>query len=188
MASIGVIFTSTYHTKQLNLWPNSSASRVVNYNQLYACQGDMQSFWRQAEHSWSLTSLSNKPQQTQPRKFSASMPGWIVSQHVQLLFDGENCVLLLCAWKPAFLKSSMLHSVSVSGISVDSAPAMQALWSKGIELDSHPPIHTMFLLVIINAMMNLKQLALCVETNWASVYKLIGQVVDLKWLYLLVQL
>ena len=46
MASIGVIFTSTYHTKQLNPWPNSSASprRVVNYSQLSACQGDMQPF------------------------------------------------------------------------------------------------------------------------------------------------
>ena len=41
MASIGVIFTSTYHTRQLNPWPNSSASRVVNYSQLSACQGDM---------------------------------------------------------------------------------------------------------------------------------------------------
>ena len=37
MASIGAIFTSTYHTRQLNPWPNSSASRVVNYSQLSAC-------------------------------------------------------------------------------------------------------------------------------------------------------
>ena len=44
MASIGVIFTSTYHTKQLNPWPDSSASRVVNYSQLSACQGAMQPF------------------------------------------------------------------------------------------------------------------------------------------------
>ena len=44
MASIGVTFTSTYHTKQLNPWTNSSASRVVNYSQLSACQGDMQPF------------------------------------------------------------------------------------------------------------------------------------------------
>ena len=43
VASIGVIFT-TYHTKQLYPWPNSSASRVVNYSQLSACQGDMQPF------------------------------------------------------------------------------------------------------------------------------------------------
>ena len=44
MASIGVIFTFTYHTKQLNPWPNSSASRVVNYSWLSACQGEMQPF------------------------------------------------------------------------------------------------------------------------------------------------
>ena len=52
-----------------------------------------------------LTSLRNKPQQKQPGQLSASIPGWIVSQCVQLLFDGEKCVLLLCAWKPAFLRS-----------------------------------------------------------------------------------
>ena len=143
--SIGVIFTSTYDTKQLNPWPNSLASGVVNYSQLSDCQGDMQPFEGDLSTRRCLTSLRNKPQQNQPRKLSASMPGWIVSQHVQLLFDGETCVLLLCAWKLVFLKSGhiyvcMLHSLSGSGISVDSAPAMQALWSKGIELDNHLPI------------------------------------------------
>ena len=29
----------------------------------------------------------------------------LVSQRAKLLFDGEKCVLLLCAWKPAFLRS-----------------------------------------------------------------------------------
>ena len=48
----------------------------------------------------------------------------------------------------------MLHSSSGSVISVDSTPAMQALWSKGTKLDSHRPIRTMLVLVIINAMMN----------------------------------
>ena len=48
----------------------------------------------------------------------------------------------------------MLHSSSGSGISVDSAPAMQALWSKDTKLDSHLPIYTMIMLVIINAMIN----------------------------------
>ena len=38
MASIGVIFSSTYHTKQLNLWANSSASHAVKYSWLSACQ------------------------------------------------------------------------------------------------------------------------------------------------------
>ena len=92
MAFIGVIFTTTYHTKQLNPWPKSSASRVVNYSQLSACQGDMKPFEGDPYTRGRLTSLRNKPQQKQPGR-------------VQLLFDGEKCVLLLCAWKPAFLKS-----------------------------------------------------------------------------------
>ena len=44
MTSIGAIFTSTCHTKQLNSWPNSSASRVVIQSQLSACQGKMGPF------------------------------------------------------------------------------------------------------------------------------------------------
>ena len=52
-----------------------------------------------------LTSLRNKPQQKQPGQLSASIPGLIVSQRVQLLFDGEKYVLLLCAWRQAFLRS-----------------------------------------------------------------------------------
>ena len=109
MASIDVIFTSTYHTKQLNPWPNSLASRVVNYSQLSACQVDMQSFEGDPYSRGRLTSLRNKPQQKQPGQLSASIPGWIVSQRVQLLFDGEKCVLLLCAWKLAFLRSGHIY-------------------------------------------------------------------------------
>ena len=111
MASISVIFTSTYHTKQLNPWPNSSASRVVNYSRLSACQGDMQPFKGDPYIRGRLTSLRNKPQQKQPGQLSASIPGWIVSQHVQLSFDGEKCVLLLCAWKPAFLRSGHIWCI-----------------------------------------------------------------------------
>ena len=58
MASIGVIFTSTYPTKQLNPWPNSSVSRVVNYSELSACQGDMQPFEGYPYTRGRLTSLS----------------------------------------------------------------------------------------------------------------------------------
>ena len=104
MASIGVIFTSTYRTKWLNPWPNSSASRVGNYSQLSACQGDIQPFEGHMHTRGFLTNLSNEPQQKQPGKLSASIPDSIVSQRVQLLFDGEKCVLLLCEWKLAFLK------------------------------------------------------------------------------------
>ena len=44
MTSIGAIFTSTDHTNQLNPWANSSASYVVNYSWLSACQGNMEPF------------------------------------------------------------------------------------------------------------------------------------------------
>ena len=69
MASIGVIFTFTYHTKQLNPWPNSSTSRVVNYSQLSVCQADMQPFGGDPYTRGRLTSLRNKPQQKQPGNF-----------------------------------------------------------------------------------------------------------------------
>ena len=38
----GVIFTSTYHTKYLNPWPNSPASRVSIYSWLVACSLEME--------------------------------------------------------------------------------------------------------------------------------------------------
>ena len=63
MASIDAIFTSTYHTKQLNPWPNSLASRLVNYSRLSACQGDIEPFEGNPSTRGRLTSLRNKPQQ-----------------------------------------------------------------------------------------------------------------------------
>ena len=69
MASIGVIFTSTYHKKQLNPWPNSSASRVVNYSQLSASQGEMDPFEGDPYTRGRLTSRKNKLQQKQPGNF-----------------------------------------------------------------------------------------------------------------------
>ena len=110
MASIDVIFNTTYHTKQLNLWPNSSTSHVVNYSWLTACQEDMQRFEGDPSTRGCLKGLRNKPQQKQPWQLSASIPALIVSQCVQLLFDGVKCVLLLCAWKPVFLKSGYIFS------------------------------------------------------------------------------
>ena len=69
MASIGVVFTSRYHTKQLNPWPNSSASHVLNYSRLSACQGDMQPFEGDPYTRGRLRSLRNKPQQSSPGNF-----------------------------------------------------------------------------------------------------------------------
>ena len=112
MASIAAIFTSTYHTKRLNPWPNSSASRVVNYSRLSACQGDMEPFEGNPYTRGRLTGLRNKPQQKQPGQLSESIPASIVSYCVQLSsrFAGEKCELLLCAWKVAFLKSGHIYS------------------------------------------------------------------------------
>ena len=104
MASIGAFFTSTYYTKQLNPSLNSSASHVVNYSQQPACQEDMEPFKGDLRTHEHLTSPRNKPQLKQPRQLSASILARNVSQCVHLLFDGEICVLLLCAWKLAFLK------------------------------------------------------------------------------------
>ena len=63
----------------------------------------------------------------------------------------------------------MLHS-SGTGISIDSAPAMQAYGVRCIESDGHSSIYTMLVLAIINAMMNVKQFGLlvliCIETQW----------------------
>ena len=59
MASIDAIFTSSYHTKQLNPSVNPSADCVVNYNWLSACQGEMEPLiQRPPKHSW----MSYKPQ------------------------------------------------------------------------------------------------------------------------------
>ena len=82
MASIGVIFTSTYHTKQLDEWPKSSAScsLVVNYSRLSACQGDTQTFEGDLSTRGHLTSLRNEPQPKHPRQLSASILAWIASQ------------------------------------------------------------------------------------------------------------
>ena len=75
MVSIGAIFTFIYNTKQLNPWPNSSASRIVNYSLLSTRLGEMQPFEDDLSTRGYLTSLINRPQQKQPRHLSPSIPG-----------------------------------------------------------------------------------------------------------------
>ena len=75
IASVGAIFTTTYHTKQLSPWSNSSASRVVNYSWLSTCQGDMEPFEGDPSTCGCLTSRRTKPQQEKPGQLSASIPG-----------------------------------------------------------------------------------------------------------------
>ena len=66
MDSIGAIFTSTYHTKQPNPWPNTSASCVVNYSWLSTHQEDMEPFKDHLSTHEDMTSLRNMSQQKQP--------------------------------------------------------------------------------------------------------------------------
>ena len=74
MASTGAIFTFTYHTKQLNLWPNSSVRGVMNYSQLPACQGEMEPFEDHASTYGHLKILRNKPQQKHSGQLLAPIP------------------------------------------------------------------------------------------------------------------
>ena len=74
----GAIFTFTYH-KVLNPGPNSSASPVVNYSWLSACQREMEPFKDHLSTHGQLTNLRNKPQQIQPGQLSAPIPIWNVS-------------------------------------------------------------------------------------------------------------
>ena len=111
MASIGATFTSTYHTKQLNPWPNPSANHVVNYSQLSTCQRDVQSF----EGDWPSTRrhLTSHSKSSQGNFQHQYLPKLLINVYSYHLFDGEKCVLLLCVWKPAFLKYGHLFYVRV---------------------------------------------------------------------------
>ena len=102
MASFGVIFTSTYHTKQVHSWLNSSASRVVNYSQLSACQGDMQPFEGDPYTRGCLTSL---------RSPSKSSPGNFQHQYlVELLINVNSYCLMVKSVSCCCVRGSRLFS------------------------------------------------------------------------------
>ena len=73
MASIGAIFNSTHHIKQLKPWPYLSESHAVNYSSLSACQGDMKPFKGYLSTRGHLRSLNNRPQQKQARQLSSAV-------------------------------------------------------------------------------------------------------------------
>ena len=93
MASIGAIFSFTYYTKQINLWPTLPASCVVIYSCPSTCPGEMQPFkdhlstcghWQDSETCHSKSNLGSFQYKYLPE------------------------LLLLCMWKPAFIKSSQI--------------------------------------------------------------------------------
>ena len=114
ITSIGTIFTSTYHSKQLKPWPSSSASRVVNYSQLPACQG----IWTHLKATWALIDVQRASEtshsKSTPGNFQHQYLPELFSQCVLLSFDGEKYVLLLNVWKLAFLKSGHICSLFIN--------------------------------------------------------------------------
>ena len=66
MASIGAIFSATYHTKQLKIYGQhlEPTSSVVIDSQLSACQGEMEPLKDHPSTHGHLTTLKNKPQKS----------------------------------------------------------------------------------------------------------------------------
>ena len=64
MASIGEVLSSTYYTKQINVWPILKASCVMIYSLLSACPGKQ--FKDCLSTCGHLMNLRNKPQQKHP--------------------------------------------------------------------------------------------------------------------------
>ena len=60
MTSIGIIFITTCHTKQLHPRANSSASHVVIHSQLSACQGKIGSFEGYPRTLWTSDRLEKE--------------------------------------------------------------------------------------------------------------------------------
>ena len=67
MASIDAIFTSTYHAKQLNPWPNSSSTHIMISGEIIACCLLVKVIWRWIKHSWT----SDEPQIQATAKLSS---------------------------------------------------------------------------------------------------------------------
>ena len=109
MTTIGAIFTSTCHTKQLNPWPNSSASRVVILSRLPACQGKMRPFKDYPGTRGRQTGLRERPEWKQTVQLSAVVNTYPVGALMQLTDGDEKCVLKLCAYKTPFGKSGHIY-------------------------------------------------------------------------------
>ena len=110
MTTIGAIFTSTCHTKQLNPWPNSSASRVVILSRLSACQGKMGPFKDYPSTRGRQTGLRKRPEWKQTVQLSAVVNTYPVGVLMQLTDGDEKCVLKLCVYKTPFGKSGHIYN------------------------------------------------------------------------------
>ena len=93
MASIGAIFTSTYHTKQLNRLVKLISQSCGELQPAVCLSRGYTAIWRRPEHSWT----SDKPHwETSHSKSSLGniqhqyLPELLINWCIQLLFDGES--------------------------------------------------------------------------------------------------
>ena len=105
MVSIGIIFTSTYHTKKLNLWPNSSGSHVLNYSQLSSCQGEMELFEDHPSTCGHLTSHSK-----------SSLSNFQYKYLHELLVNVYTCCLMVKSVSCCCVCGSLLFSNPVTNV------------------------------------------------------------------------
>ena len=120
MAFIGAIFTSTYHTKQLNPWPNSSASHVVNYSRLSACQRNIQLFEGDPSTCARLTSLrtSHVHSKSNQDNFQHQyLPELLVNVYVyHLMVKSVSCCCVCGSW---LFSNLVTYDVSVMIFVID---------------------------------------------------------------------
>ena len=100
MASTRAVFTSTYHTKHINPWPNSSASCVVNYSHLSSCSGNMEPFEGDPSTCVHMTSLSTKPQQSSLGNFQHKyLPELLVHVYsYHFIVKSVSCCCMRGSW------------------------------------------------------------------------------------------
>ena len=104
LASIGAIFTSIYHTKQLNPWPNISASHVVKYNQLSACQVEM---WLFQDHSSICGHLTSQNKRSLGNFQHQCLPELLVNVHSYPLMVKSVSCCCVCG-RQVFFKCSYI--------------------------------------------------------------------------------
>ena len=114
MTSVGAIYTSKCHTKQLNPRPNSQASHVVIHSWLFTCQGKMGPFKGHLSTCGCQTGLRKRPKQKQTVQPSAVLNTCAIGALMQLtdgdeMWDLKLCVLKLCVYKTPFGKSGHIN-------------------------------------------------------------------------------
>ena len=131
MASIGVIFTSAYHTKQFNPWPNSSLSQSCGELQPAVClPRGYAAIWRRPVHPW----MSDKPQKQATAKvawatFSMSFLTQVLHPLYQLVkqeakwkwlvatvpviahYNADKLIWLCCDALPKGVRAYLMHII-----------------------------------------------------------------------------